>query len=126
MSLVQFLHTKAKAFVVFLFAVISIGVFIISTLISTAILKEWYGLIPGLILMILAIPFHWIGKKRKGSYFISFFLNSIANGCSVAAYYVSKNIALELHSLLLGVLPALAVVFLVYLMLQTFHNTLPQ
>jgi len=68
MSLVQFLHTKAKAFVVFLFAVISIGVFIISTLISTAILKEWYGLIPGLILMILAIPFHWIGKKRKGSY----------------------------------------------------------
>lgn len=123
MSLVQFLHTKAKAFVVFLFAVISIGVFIISTLISTAILKEWYGLIPGLILMILAIPFHWIGKKRKGSYFISFFLNSIANGCSVAAYYVSKNIALELHSLLLGVLPALAVLFLVYLMLQTFHKT---
>lgn len=123
MSFVQYLHTKAKAFVVFLFAVISIGVFIISTLISTAILKEWYGLIPGLILMILAIPFHWMGKKRKGGYLISFLLNSVANGCSVAAYYVSKNIALHIHSLFLGVLPALGVLLLAYFMLQTFHKT---
>lgn len=123
MSLKNFLHTKAKAFVVFLFSVISIGIFIVSALGAAAVLKEWYGLIPGIILMILAIPFHWMGKKRKHCYLISFLINSVANSCSVAAYYVSQNIHLELHSLLLGVVPALAVLFLVYLMLQTFHKT---
>ena len=123
MSLLNFLHTKAKAFVVFLFSLISIGIFIVSALGAAAVLKEWYSLIPGIILMILAIPFHWMGKKRKHCYLISFLINSVANSCSVAAYYVSQNIHLELHSLLLGVVPALAVLFLVYLMLQTFHKT---
>lgn len=123
MSILNFLHTKAKAFVVFLFSVISIGIFIISALGATAIFKEWYGLISGIILMMLAIPFHWMGKKKKGCYLISFLINSIANGCSVSAYYVSENISLHIHSLLLAVLPALGVLFLVYLLLQTFHKT---
>lgn len=123
MSIVQFLNTKAKAFVVFLFSLIALGLLILSTLLATAICQKWYGLAIGIGLMLLAIPFHWIGKKYKWGYLLSFLANSIGSGFSVSAYYVSQNIPLDLYSMLLAVLPAVGILLLVYFMLQTFHKT---
>ena len=37
--------------------------------------KHWYGLVTGLALMLIAIPFHSSGKTAKIGYIISFLLN---------------------------------------------------
>lgn len=123
MSILQFLNTKAKAFVVFLFSLISLGLFILSTLFATAVCQKWHGLAIGIGLMLLAIPFHCIGKKFKWGYLLSFLANAIANGFSVSAYFITQNIPLDLYSLLLAIIPAAGILLLVYFMLQTFHKT---
>lgn len=123
MSIITFLHTKARAFVVFLFSVISLGVLVLSTLLATAVFQKWYGLVVGVVLMLCAIPFHWIGKTDKWGYLLSFLLNTVANGFSVSAYYLSKSIPLDPYSLLLAAVPAAGVLLLVYLMLQIFGKT---
>ena len=66
MSISNFINTKAKAFVVFIFSLISLGIFLLSTLIASIILKQWYGIIFGIFLMLIAIPFHCIGKNIVG------------------------------------------------------------
>lgn len=123
MSILNFLHTKAKAFVVFLFSLISLGLFIISTTFATAVCKEWYGIIVGIVLMIIAIVFHCRGKKRKMGYLLSFLLNSVANGFSVSAYYLSSEVTLNFYQMFLALILPAAILLLVYLMLQTFHKT---
>lgn len=65
MPILNFINTKAKAFIVFLFSLISLGIFIFTTLATSIIFKQWYGLVLGIVLMILAIPFHCIGKKYQ-------------------------------------------------------------
>lgn len=123
MSILNFLNTKAKAFVVFLFSLIALVLFILSTLVATAICKESYGLIIGIALMILAILLHCAGKKHYWGYLSSFLINAIANGFSVSAYYFSANIEMDLYHLFFAVIPAVGILFLVYVMLQTFHKT---
>lgn len=119
----NFLNTKAKAFIIFIFSAISLGVFILSTLISVNLFSKWYGIIASVILMVLAIPFHIAGRKFNVLYLIGFFINSIANGCSVSAYYVTKNISFTLYELLISALPALVILLLVYLSLQIYSKT---
>lgn len=123
MSVMNFLNTKAKAFVVFLFSLISIALFAVAVFLGIAIFKEFYGLAAAVCLMVLAIPFHLQGKKRKWMYIISFLMNSVANGFSVSAYYTVKNIDLSIHGVLFAAIPAVGILLLVYLMLQTFNKT---
>lgn len=91
LNLVEFLNTKAKAVVVFLLSLISLGLFVFAGLIAVAVCSKWYGLIAAGIMMIAAIPFHCTGKKNKVGYLISFLLNSVANGFSVSAYFLTKG-----------------------------------
>jgi len=123
MSVMNFINTKAKAFVVFLFSLISIALFAVAAFLGVAVFKEFYGLVASLTLMILAIPFHLQGKKRKWTYTVSFLMNSVANGFSVSAYYTVKNIDLSIEGVLLAAIPAVGILLLVYLMLQTFNKT---
>ena len=123
MSVMNFINTKAKAFVVFLFSLISIALFAVAAFLGVAVFKEFYGLVASLTLMILAIPFHLQGKKRKWTYTVSFLMNSVANGFSVSAYYTVKNIDLSIEGVLLAAIPTVGILLLVYLMLQTFNKT---
>lgn len=123
LSLLHFLNTKAKPFVVFFFSLLSLGLLIVSTLAGSSLCREWYGLIVGILLMLLAIPFHWRAKKNEIGYLISFLLNSVGSGFSVSAYYSSQNIPPEWHSMLLSAVFATGVLFLVYVMLQGFGKT---
>lgn len=123
MSIINFLNSKGKPFVVFLSSLISIGLFIISTLFANLICQEWYGLIVGIILMILAIPFHILGKKNKIGYLISVLLNSIGCGFSTSAYYIEYDVSVNLYNMIISAVPAAAVLLLVYLMLQIFCKT---
>ena len=123
MSVMSFLNTKAKAFVVFLFSLISVALIAVAAFLGVAVFKEFYGLAAAITLMILAIPFHLQGKKRKWTYTVSFLMNSVANGFSVSTYYSAKNIDLSIEGVLLAVIPAVGILLLVYLMLQTFNKT---
>nr|MDD6335725.1 hypothetical protein [bacterium] len=123
MPILDALNTKSKAFVVLLFSLVSIGLFPVSTFIAASICQSWYGLVVGLLLMALAIPFHYCAKKHPKGYFVSFFTNSIANGFSASAYYLAKNIPLDWCQMLLAAMPAAAILGLVYVMLQKMGKT---
>ena len=121
--MLNFLNTKAKAFVVFVFSLSFMGVFVLSSLFATQICQKWYGLVIGIVMMIIAIPFHCKGKKVLWGYLASFIINSIASGFIVSAYYLKNQTVLNIYELLIGAIPAAAIVFLVYLMLQSFNKT---
>lgn len=82
----NFINTKAKAFVVFLFSLASLFVFSLSTQAAVLISSKWYGIIAGVALMIAAIPFHIQGKKYSFLYVFSCLLNFIGCGFSASAY----------------------------------------
>ena len=119
----NYLNTKAKAFVVFVFSLSFIGVFVLSSLFATQICQKWYGLVIGIAMMIIAIPFHCNGKKVLWGYLISFIINSVASGFVASAYYLENKIVLDIYNLLIGAIPAAVIICLVYLMLQNFNKT---
>lgn len=121
--MLNYLNTKAKAFVVFVFSLSFMGVFVLSSLFATQICLKWYGLAIGIVMMIIAIPFHCKGKKVLWGYLASFIINSVASGFIVSAYYLKNQTVLNIYELLIGAIPAAAIVFLVYLMLQSFNKT---
>lgn len=123
MSLIKYLHSKARGFVVFLFAEIALLLLILSTAASCSLLEKWYGLAGGVLLMVAAVPFHWNGKKWKTGYLISYLLNSVGSGMSVSALFVAKDVPADLPQLLAAAIPAAGVLLLVYLMLQIFHSS---
>ncbi len=121
--MLNYLNTKAKPFVVFVFSLSSLVLFILSSLFATQICQKWYGLAIGIAMMIIAIPFHCKGKKKLWGYTASFAINSIASGFIVSAYYLKYKIVLDIFSLFIGAISAAAILFLVYLMLQSFKKT---
>lgn len=125
MSLQRFIDTKAKAAVVFLSAVAALGGLILSTLAATAIFREWHGLAAGIVLMLAAIPFHCVGKKHPWGYAVSYLLNTVANGLSLSALYLTQGTETDLYRMLPAALPAAGILLLVYGMLQIFHKTKP-
>ena len=120
--MLNFLNAKAKAFVVFVFSLSFMGIFMLSSLFATQICQKWYGLAIGIFMMIIAIPFHWNGKKMPWGYLASFIINSVASGFVVSAYYIKNQAVLNIYELLIATIPAAAIVFLVYLMLQNFNK----
>ncbi len=119
----HFLNTKAKALIVFLFSGVSLVLSAISTHIATLLFSGWYGLVAGVALMVLAIPFHMAGKKLNAIYLVSFFLNSVANGCSVSAYYIQTKTATNPFDLIIAAIPAVSILFLAYVTLQLCAKT---
>ena len=63
-----FSNGKGKPFVVFAFTIIAYILFALSTIFALSICTEWYGLVIGAILMILASVAYlcvWYFMKRK-------------------------------------------------------------
>lgn len=123
MAVLNFIDRKCKAIVVFIFSMIAIGLFIVSTLFAMSVCNGGQSFITGIALMVLAIPFHIFGKKSPISYLVSFAINTVASGFSVSSYYLVKDISVDLVSVVFSMVPAVAVLTLVYLMLQIFSKT---
>lgn len=123
MRIIDFINTKGKASVVFLFSLICIVLFVLSANFAIATGYEFSGIGIGICLMILAIPFHIWGKKNGIGYLVSFLLNSIGNGFSVSAYYLVKEVNISLYEMLMSSVFAAGILLLVYLMLQIFSKT---
>ncbi len=114
------INTNLKPIVVFLSLLAAMGIFVVSTLFATSVCTKWYGLVIGFILMLVAIPIHCFGNKMKIGYALSFLVNSVANGFSLSAYYNSKNIALNAEDMLKACVLPIALLFVVFLLVQLF------
>lgn len=123
MALLQFLNSKCKAVIVFMFSIIAIAAFIVTTFSATLICAKWYGLIIGIFLMLAAVPCHITGKKNRAGYLFSFVLNSVGNGFSASALYLQSDIPLPFVEALIPAVPAAGILLLVYLLLQIFSKT---
>lgn len=117
------LNTKAKAFVVFVFSLSFMEIFVLSSLFATQVCQKWYGLAIGIVMTVIAIPFHCKGKKTLWGYLASFIINSLASGFVVSAYYLKAEIVLDVYSMIVGAIPAAAIVFVTFLILQSFSKT---
>ena len=72
-----FSEGKGKSFVVFIFALIAYILFAFSTIFAISICKEWYGLLVGAVLMVLAVLVHIFAKKHNTLYLVSYILNTL-------------------------------------------------
>jgi len=109
--------SKGKILWVFVLSLSAIGIFILSSYIASRICREYYGIAVGISLMIIAVPFHLLGKKIPALYLVSYLLNSIGNGFSVSAYYVFREMKVSFFELFASAIPAAACLLIVYLLL---------
>jgi len=119
----NFINTKAKAFVVFLFSIVSLGILALSTQVAVFLCSKWYGLLVGAAFMVAAIPLHILGKKCSLLYVFSFLVNFIGCGFSVSAYYLTKGLSVNILELIIAAIPSVAILTLIYLMLQAHSKT---
>ncbi len=123
MKKINQISISLKPVVVFLFSLVSVGLFVASTLFATAACGRYDGLVLGIILMLAAIPLqHW-GSKTQIGYILSFFVNSVANGFSVSAYYNSKGIEINSTDMLRACVLPIVLLFIVYIIVQFFPKT---
>lgn len=119
----NFINKKSKAFVVFLFAVSSLVILAFSTKIAVVLCNKWNGLIIAGCIMLFASVLHLLARKRRFLYIFSFLANCIGCGFSVSAYYLTRNISVKLSEMILAAIPAAAILFLIYSMLQKFSKS---
>lgn len=65
--------------------------------------NEWLGLFTGIGFVVLAIPFHFLGKHRSHLYFLSFMFNIIGVGFSITSYYIFKQYQLGIFDFLTAI-----------------------
>lgn len=116
--------TRAKTFVVFLSSLAALAVFVLATRWAVFFSAQWYGLIVGVLLMVVAIPLHMRGKRRQSFYVYSFLANLVGCGFSASAFYLTEGFdTLGMGPLLLGTVPALILLTLLYLVLHVAPQT---
>lgn len=113
-----FSKKNGKPFVVFAFTIIAYVLFALSTIFALSICNEWYGLVIGAILMILAVPIHIFAKKHKLFYILSYALNTMGSGFAVSAYYLEKQLTIIPENLFLPMLIPAIVSLVTYLLVR--------
>lgn len=113
-----FSKKNGKPFVVFLFTIIAYILFALSTIFALSVCTEWYGLIIGAILMVLAVPIHIFAKKHKLLYILSYVLNTVGSGFAVSAYYLEKQLRVFPENLFLPMLIPAIVSLITYLLIR--------
>jgi hypothetical protein len=93
-----------------------------STVIGKLYIPKWYELFVGLILMLIAIPIHLLAKKRSWLYLVSFLINSIGTGLSIAAYYSEVGINVDIMPILVTILCVLLLFFVLSFISGQFIN----
>jgi hypothetical protein len=102
-----------------LFALVIMGT---STVIGRLYIPEWYELFVGIILMLIAIPVHLLAKKRSWLYFVSFFINSIGSGLSIAAYYSKTGKDVDIVTISVTIFSVILLFFFLSFISSRFIN----
>lgn len=105
---------ELKARLVFLFSVITYLIAGLSSLICNRLISRWYGLLIGIVFVVIAIVVHFIAKKKAPLLFIvSCCINAIATGFCIGSYYSQEKIFLSVVTVALIFLPYLLLCYLV-------------
>ena len=75
-----------------IFATISLFIIVLTVALVININLQWSALLIGGGLMLATIPVHFKGRKNTNLYPISYCLNVISTGFSIAAYYTIRNV----------------------------------
>ena len=75
-----------------IFAIISLFIIVLTAALVININLQWSALLIGGGLMLATIPVHFKGRKNTNLYPISYCLNVISTGFSIAAYYTIRNV----------------------------------
>ncbi len=110
-------NSKGKIFWVFVLSLGALGILVLSTYVANLIFRDYIGIGIGIILMIAAVFCHIFGKKRPILYLVSYLLNSVGNGLSLSAYYVFREMKVNIVELFASAIPAAACLLIVYLLL---------
>ena len=97
--MLSFLKTRCRPLAVLFFAILSFGVFLISTTAACRLFNRWYGIIAGCLLMALALLCHHFGDRHFLFYVVAFLLNALGTGCFASAYYNISGVPSALSDL---------------------------
>ncbi len=121
--MLNYLRTKGKGITVYLFFLVALAIFVGSALVGCELFDKWFGILGGVLLMLLAIPCHiFIGKRTIIGYFLSFALNTIGAGFSVSAYYIVKDVNCQIDKLICGIIPAVLILLVLSLLMVALRE----
>ena len=116
--MINYLKTKGKGITVYIFFLIALAVFVCSIFAGCAIFDRWFGILAGVLLSVLAVPFHFfLGRKTAVGHFLSYFFNTVSAGFSVSAYYTVKSVSLVIDKLAYGILLSVFVMLILSLLM---------
>ena len=114
---------RGRAMVVWLLAAWSLVLFAVFTSLCNSFLREWFGLVVGGVLALLALLFYLLGAHFLPAYLATFFLNTVAIGFCAGAYYGVSGVSAELANLLPATLLPLGLLLLSALLLAAFPES---
>lgn len=120
--MLEYIGTRRRAFVVFLFGALSLLLFAVFCHLADEWLTQWYGLPVGGALMLLSVPFHGLGEKNGCYYLVSTLMNTAGMGFCASAYYSVNKVFSELADLLPAVLLPIGILMLVCLLLALWER----
>lgn len=88
----------------FIFALLSLMGIATTSLIVSNMDMGWLSLIIGVVLVICSIPFYFLAKNNAICYGVTFGLNTLSTGFSIAAFYSVQAISMSFIDALLAVL----------------------
>lgn len=96
------INERFKPVYISLYAIVSLILFSLATCGASYIMSKWFGILVGIGLMLLAIPFFALGDRNKIFYVVCMMINTIGMGFIASAYYVVKEVAPNLLSFILA------------------------
>lgn len=122
--MINYLRTKGKGITVYIFFLIALALFVCSVFAGCAIFDRWFGILAGVLLSILAVPFHFfLGRKTAVGHFLSYLFNTVGAGFSVSAYYTVKSVSLVIDKLAYGILSTVLVMLILCLLMVILRES---
>ena len=114
---------RGRAMVVWLLAAWSLMLFAVFTSLCNHLLREWFGLVVGGVLALLALLTYLLGAHFLPAYLATFLLNTVAIGFCAGAYYGVTGVSAGLADLLPATLLPLALLLISALLLAAFPGS---
>lgn len=110
---------ETKFRIIFLFSVVTYVIASMACLVCAKAVPEWFGLIIGFCIMLIALILHFVAKNASPLlYVVSSCINAVATGFSIGAYYPSTSTKLPVSTPFLLFLPYLILTFLILCFIQ--------
>lgn len=108
---------SVKIHLVFITFLVASAFTLIFSYICASSIPKWYGILIGIVFVMLAIPLHRFGKRYWPLYILTVGLNSVSCGFLIGGYHAFNQIILHFPQMLLSTVPGFLILTLVWLSL---------